>query len=259
MSIPDTGLAVGLRRALAASAAIAFSAPALAQSDHDNLEEGLPTRLEDAYPIGYFGREAQLSYDYERTDDDEERHLLRPRVEFGFAPNWQGKLQAPFYVGDPDVPGHGDVQLEALYNFNQESLTLPAFALAAKLDFPSGQDSEGVDTTLKAIVTRPIVDDHFGRLHLNLEWGHNSESLDGERDDTFAVVAGYSFLLEPDTIVVADFVREWEMERRHESNLVELGLRQQLDPLSVLSLGVAVGIGDESPELRVTLGFQYSF
>lgn len=250
-----------LRIAILLLAAAWFAAvpAAHAQTDHTNLEEGLPTRLEDAYPTAFRNRELQLRLGWERNDEGQDRGTLEPRLEFGIAPNAQLKVGAPFYLGDADRRGSGDIQIEGLYNFNQESLSLPAFALAGGIDIPSGEDSEGVDTTLKFIMTKTVDDANLGRLHVNLEWGHNFSAQDDERDDTFAVVAGYSFRLNTDTMIVADFVREWEMERGKESNIAELGARYQLSPRWVLSGGVGIGIGDDSPDVRAIFGVQVSF
>ncbi len=249
--IPSTPLIVITVTALCASAR--------AQTDHTNLEEGLPVRVEDAYPAALGNRDVQFRFSWERTDDSNDRATIEPRVEFGIAPNWQLTIGAPFFAGDADRRGSGDVQIGALYNFNQESLSLPAFAIAGRIDAPTGEDSEGLDTTLKLIMTRTIDDEHFGRFHLNLEWGHNFQALADERDDTFAIIPGYSFRLNTDTIIVADFIREWEMESGHESNIIELGARYQLEPRTVLSVGAGAGIGDDSPDVRVTFGVQFAF
>ncbi len=244
---------------LSVLAAPSICRSAHAQTDHTNLEEGLPVRLEDAYPSAFRNREMQFRFSWEHTDEGADRVSLEPRLEFGIAPNWQLTIGSPFFAGDADRRGSGDVQIGALYNFNQESLSLPAFAIAGHVDAPSGEDSEGLDTTIKFIMTRTLDDEHFGRFHLNLEWGHNFEALADERDDTFAIIPGYSFRLNTDTIIVADFIREWEMESGHEANIIELGARYQLEPRAVLSMGLGAGIGDESPEFRVNVGLQLAF
>lgn len=242
-----------------AAVELVLTPAALAQTDHTNLEEGLPTRLEDAYPTAFRNREIQAVFRYERTEDSADRLTLEPRLEFGIAPNAQLKIGAPFFLGEADQRGSGDVEVEGLYNFNQESLSLPALSVAGGIVIPSGEGSEGLDTILKFLLTKTVDDALLGRFHLNLEWGHNFSAFDDERDDTFAIIPGYSFRLNPDTVMVADFIREWEIERGKESNIVELGARYQLDPRTVLSLGVGAGIGDESPSFRATFGFQRSF
>lgn len=229
-------------------------------ADHFNLEEGLPVEVEDAYPIAYRGREIQGLARYERTDEGEDRVVLDPRLEFGFARNAQVKLTVPFFVGSAEDTNSGDVGLEAFYNFNQESLVLPAFAVSARGDFPTGEDSEGFDTTLKLIVSKTL-----GRssllhgVHLNLSWKHNADAEPDERDDYYVAVAGYSRRLTPDMMLVTDLVREEDKEAGKTSNLVELGARHQLTPLTLMAVGAGAGFGDESPEFRLSLGFQHSF
>jgi hypothetical protein len=228
-------------------------------ADHHNLEEGLPTEIEDAYPVGFRGREVQAAFRYERTDDNEDRFVIDPRVEVGFAPNWQAKVSVPFFLGSADRTDSGNVGLEAFYNFNVEGLVLPAFALSGRTDFPTGKDSAGLDTTLKAIMTKSISKTGLDRIHLNLAWKHNAGSRHGQRDDLYRLVVGYSRRLDADTTVMVDFIREQEVEDDHEANLFELGVRRQITPRILVGLGVGAGVGDESPKFRTTLALQKSF
>lgn len=235
------------------------AAGTLEAADHLNLEEGLPTVIEDAYPVAYRGREVQVGMRYDRTDDHEDRFVIDPRIEVGFAPNWQAKLSVPFYLGSADRTDSGNVGLEMLYNFNTEGLVLPAFALAARADFPTGKNAAGVDTTLKGIITKSVSQSGLDRVHLNLAWKHNAGARSEQRDDLYHLAFGYSRRIGADTVVIADFIREQELERKHEANIFELGVRRQITPLTVLSAGVGAGVGDESPDFRAMLGFQRSF
>jgi len=47
-----------------------------------------------------------------------------------------------------DKTGSGEVGLELFYNFNTESLHIPATVLSARADLPCGRNSNGVDTTV---------------------------------------------------------------------------------------------------------------
>lgn len=236
-----------------------YAIPAHA-ADHSNLEEGLPTEVEDAYPIEYRGREVQGQFRYERTNDGKDRFVLDPRLEFGIARNTQVSISAPFYLGNGDKTGSGNVRLTGLYNFNQESLSTPAFAISGRAEFPTGRDSEGVDTELKLILTKTLgKGSALDRIHLNASWLHNARSLSDERSDLYRVILGYSRRLGPDTILVADFVRQQEMKKGDNSNVLELGIRRQLNPLTTLSVGAGAGIAEQSPDFRFTLGFQRSF
>lgn len=228
-------------------------------ADHDNLEEGLPTEIEDAYPIGFRGREFQSVLRYERTDDDKDRVVIDPRIEFGFAPNWQGKISVPFYLGSADKTDSGNIGLEAFYNFNTEGIVLPAFALSTRADLPTGRDSAGIDTTVKAIVTKSITKTGLDRIHLKVAWKHNAGARHEQREDLYRAMLGYSRRIDADTLFVADFVREQEIGRKKEANIFEAGVRRQITPLSLIAFGLGAGVGDESPDFRATFGFQKSF
>lgn len=236
-----------------------LGAAAASAADHSNIEEGLPIEIEDAYPIAYRGAELQGRFRYERQRSDTDQYLLEPRLEVGVAPNAQMRIGAPFLLGTADHTGSRDLQLEGLYNFNQESVILPATALSLRLDLPTGVESAGVDTQIKFLATKTI--GHapaMQRLHLNAAWRHNAGRLPDERSDRYIVILGYSMRLGPDTILVADFVREQEQNRGSDANIVEAGLRYQLTPLTVVVAGAGVGIAEQSPDARATVGFQHS-
>jgi len=229
-------------------------------ADHTNLEEGLPTEVEDAYPIAYLGRELQFQGRYERTDDGKNQFVLDPRLEYGFARNWQARINVPFRLGSGDRTGSGDIGLEAFYNFNTESLSTPAFAVSARADLPTGKNSHGVDTQFKFIATKTLgAGTRLQRLHLNLIYRNNAKAQATERSNRYGVVLGYSQRLNADTVGILDFVREQELERGKTSNILEVGLRRQMTPLRTLAIGAGVGIGQESPKFRITTAFQQSF
>jgi Putative MetA-pathway of phenol degradation len=238
--------------------AVGCAVPVFA-ADHENLEEGLPAQVEDAYPTAFRNREVQGVFSYDRTRDDKDRFSLEPRIELGIAPNTQFTIRAPFYLGNADKTGSGDIGLSALYNFNTECLTAPAFAIAAEGDIPTGRDSRGFDTMLKLMATKTISRAGSDRVHLNLEWIHNAGLDESEREHRYVAILGYSRRLTADTILVADFVRQEERQKSEDSNVLELGVRWQLTPLTLVSFGAGAGIGRESPLARATLGFQKTF
>lgn len=228
-------------------------------ADHMNLEEGFPTHLEDAYPIAYRGREMQARVGYERTDGNETKLTLEPAAEIGFAPNAQGKIVAPFFVGDADKRGSGALGVEAFYNFNTEGLLCPAFAVSARADLPTGRHTAGFDTTLKLIATKSISKTGSDRLHLNVAWARNAGAFADEREHMYRLVFGYSRRLGADTVIVADYLREQQRERGITIDVIEVGLRRQITPLTVISAGIGAGVSKDSPDVRATVGWQKSF
>lgn len=240
--------------------AFTITAPAFA-ADHSNLEEGLPTELTDAYPIGYLGRELQGIFRYERDDDGVDSFEIIPRLEFGWPRNVQLSVQTPFLMGEVEPDGTGDTTLEAFWNLNQETLVTPAIALAGTVDLDTGElEDEGCDPAIKLVMSKLIGETwQYHAVHLNLLYQFNDEQTDGERDGRYKAAIGYSGRVNNETIFIADYVREQEMEDDEEINLIELGLRCQVTPRTILSFGTGFGISDESPDVRAIFGIQIAF
>jgi hypothetical protein len=237
------------------------SIPSLIEaSDHTNLEEGLPVQVEDAYATAYRNIELQFFTRYERTDDRENLFTFVPRLEYGVIRNAQLALEVPVLAGNADKTGSGDIVLHGLYNFNTESIWVPALALSGGIDISTGRNTAGLDTRLKLIASKMVYPftTWLHRVHLNLEWIHNNGRMSEERANRYRAILGFSARLDNDTLLVTDLVREQQREKKKESNIFELGLRRQLTPLTLIMLGGGVGIGDESPKFQVTLGFQHS-
>jgi len=229
-------------------------------SDHWNLEEQMPTEVEDAYAADYLIPELQTVFRYEHRRHGQDQFILVPRLAYGFARNWHARIAAPFLMGSADTTGSGNTELEVFRQFNEESSYLPALALVGKADLPTGRNSQGVDTTLKFITTKALDQNYLlHRVHLNFSWDHNAGPQVEERRDRYTTVLGYSHLLPTDTVLVTDVVREQEMEKGKTDSIVEAGIRRMLTPVSVMSVGAGAGIGHDSPAFRITVGLQYSF
>jgi hypothetical protein len=250
-----------LTRLMAIVVVLGLFVPVGRAADHLNLEEGLPVQIEDAYPIGFMGREIQGLARYEHADDGTDTVTFRPVLEWGVFRNAQVAVESDLIAGNGDRTGSGNVAVHGLYNFNTETLSWPALAIKGGLEFPTGKSAEGVDTTLKFIATRTIGRslDSLDRIHFNAAWMHNAKSHDDERDDHYMLGLGYSRRIDADAILVADYIFEQEREEDTDIHLVELGVRYQCTPLMVLAAGVGAGIAEDSPDIRVTFAFQKSF
>jgi hypothetical protein len=157
-------------------------APAVYAIDHKNLDEGRPLRLDDAYAIasGELAVEAGAGFALERRGPD--RGVFPLEVLYGAYPNLQLGLGTTLLTDPRDIDEQtksGDLRVSGLYNFNQETLTLPAFGLKLELNLPTGADSAGVDVEVKGIVTRSI--DRLS-LHLNAGYEFLSGTTRDERD-----------------------------------------------------------------------------
>jgi len=149
--------------------------------------------------------------------------------------------------------------VELFYNFNQEGFYFPALAAAGRANFAVGDEEDGTDTAVKLILSKTIGRTaKWQRVHLNIAWKYNDDAAEDERTDHYQVIAGYDRLMNADTVLVLNYVREQEKEEGVDINLVEAGLRYQLTPLTVIAGGLGAGIGNDSPDFRITVAFQHS-
>lgn len=254
------------RLLLLALGLLGFAPLARAQSDQINLDAGLPTRLEDAYPTAWGNREFQLPVRYQRSRQGENLVQYTPTLEFGPLRNTQLAVAVPLYSGHGDRSGSGNVQVSGLYNFNTEGKYLPAVALAGSLTVPTGRRSDGTDYTGRFILTKSFLGT-LNRLHLNAVYFHNSQpgllaeggELKQERTDRVALLVGYSTRIAPQSSLVVDFVREQRRFRGERGSSLEAGLRRQMNPRLVLSAGASAGLGTDADKFTATLGLQHAF
>ena len=162
---------------LAATALVLSAAPAAAQIDYRNLDDGRPVHTEDAYPLERYAFELLAPVRFEALPGGLDNTIVAPEVEYGAFMNGQVGLAVPF--ARVHAPGASDfglagLRLHALYNFNSESRSLPAFAVRTDLTLPVGALAGDVARlTVKGIATRSW---GLTRAHLNAAWSFGSEN-----------------------------------------------------------------------------------
>jgi hypothetical protein len=238
---------------------VAAGSPAVA-GELTNLEPDLPTSIEDAYPIAYLGSEVQLIQQVQRVRDNRDAKRTEARFELGFPRNGQVRIGVPFLWGRNEENGVTSINGDFMYNFNQETLWLPAFTLDAGAWLPIGHETRGYDPFIKGIVTKTISvrSGTLQQVHASILWRNNDRATPEEENYETQLVVGYSRLITPSLLAVADFANQWGMQQSSQSRVVELGLRYQLTPMTTLSGGAGFGIGDDSPQWLVTFGIQLS-
>ncbi len=229
-------------------------------ADHRNLEEGFPTRIEDAYPIAYRALEFQVGASYEREGaSKKDEGEFEPELKWGFLKNAHIGIGTPLELReDGDTENYGDIAVEGFYNFNVESKSLPALALKASFVFPTGVDSQGVDTELLGILTKGWGQNRF---HFNGGYKHNAGREPGERTDLYTFGLGFDRPINLDHLFVADFFVD-QSEKTNGDPLFNfiLGVRKQLNPWSVLAVGLGSGFGaPEAVDFKATVAYQLGF
>jgi len=249
---------------LAIAACASWPARSVFAVDHTNLEEGLPAEVTDAYPLEYLGREVQGRIQYRYTASAEHELWLEPRFEFGFPRNGQVSLKVPLFAsfaGDDSEINLGRTSIELMYNFNQETLSIPALALAAGVEAPDTRDGGSFDPFGRAILTKMIPGSSlWHRVHLNalLQFNVAQDEEEGERELRYVLVVGYDVRLGTTVTGVIDAVRERPLLDEPPGNYGELGVRLQLTPLIALAFGGGAGASDEGRFIaRATTAFQW--
>lgn len=211
--------------------------------DHDNLDPNRPIGMEDAYaiPKGEIGLEAGVRFNDQREGPT--RITFQPQIIYGAFDNTQIEIQGDIFTDPETLTGpnkSGDLHVGALYNFNTETLSLPAFAVRAEVDLPTGVNSKGVDTQFTGILTRS-----FGRLRAHLNAGYTiiGSPQGQERPGAYRVVAAVSYPLGypssfRDTLIASVYSRQSDQRGQRNNTGIEIGLRHQLSSRIVLDGGL---------------------
>jgi hypothetical protein len=234
--------------------------------DHDNLDKNRPVQIEDAYPIakGEIALEGGARFVDQRQGKT--RFVFQLQVLYGAFYNTQLEIGGDLLTEPTTVEGaekSEDLRLGALYNFNTETLSLPALAVKLDLEFPTGVRSKGVDGALNGILTRS-----FGRwrTHLNAAYTVVGSAQGRERNGFYRFVAGVSYPLGyparfRQTVIADVFTRQSDLSGGRNPTGVEAGLRYQLSSRIVLDGGIGTefaGPPDRSA-LFGTLGLSVAF
>ena len=133
-----------------------------------------------------------------------------------------------------------DLHLGVLYNFNTETLNLPALAVRVEANLPTGVNSQGVDTQMTGILTRS-----FGRLRAHLNAGYTilGSPQGQERPGAYRVVAAVSYPLGyptsfRDTLIASVYTRQSDLRGQRNNTGVEVGIRHQLTSRLVVDAGL---------------------
>ena len=225
--------------------------------DHDNLDPNRPIGMEDAYaiPKGEIGLEGGVRFNDRR--EGRTRVTFQPQIIYGAFDNMQIEIQGDL-MSDPDtvVGGNksGDLHLGVLYNFNTETLQLPAFAARVEVDLPTGVNSKGVDAQLTGILTRSL-----GRLraHLNVGYTILGSPQGQERPGMYRAVAAVSYPLGypssfRDTLIASIYTRQSDLQGQRNNTGIEIGLRHQLTSRVVLDGGLGTEFAGPSDRAALT-------
>lgn len=253
---------------LCAGAAVPGVAPtALAQADYRNLDAGRPIAVEDAQPVEFRAMEVQFTLPrFTRERRGHWHSGFEAEFKWGIWKDTQVGVTTETAVardaGDT-VAASRDVQIHALYNFNQETRRLPALAIRPELIVGAGGlGSRHQHGSLKLIATKTI---HRNRLHFNGSYTVGATEQPGRGGDLvsrFFYGVAYERTLPLNFLVLlADIYARKPVDHSRTQVVFEFGTRVQLSPTWVLDAGVATGQLRPSvgPDFGFTFGLSRSF
>jgi outer membrane putative beta-barrel porin/alpha-amylase len=234
--------------------------------DHKNLDENRPLRLEDAYSISSGEIAVEVGGGFRLARRGADQGFFPVEVLYGAFPNFQLGVGSILFTDPHEVDEHpksGDLHLSALYNFNQETISVPAFGLKLGLDLPTGVDARGFLVEVKGIITKSI---ERLSLHLNAGYEFLTDTRHDERDGRYEFALGFSYPVGAPQFTRATLVGDVFAEqaaKRRESTIVgaELGMRYQLTPRIVWDVGVGTEFAGPADRSRVFFqtGFSFGF
>ena len=245
---------------------LAVAASSCYAIDHKNLDENRPLRLEDAYSISAGEIAIETGGGFTLQHRGRNRGVFPIEVLYGAFPNFQLGIGTVLSTSPRDVEEHprsGDLQVSGLYNFNQETIYLPAFAVKLGVEMATGIDARGFGIELKGIITRSI---ERLSLHLNVGYEFLTSTRQDERDGQYKLALGASYPLGAPRFtrvtLVGDVFAE-QASRRGEATLVgvEAGLRFQLTPRLVWDVGIGTEFAGPAhrSDFFMTTGFSLGF
>ncbi len=210
-------------------------------ADHRNLDARVPIAVEDAYPVKFRELTLQALFPYRRLRGGGNEGGVVADLEYGLARDVQVNIGTEAFGRTRGRnEGSGDLGLGVLYNFNTETLRAPAFALKAEAELPSGVDSRGADLALTGILTRS-----HGHNRFHLKVGHTwlTSAEPDERRRRWQGVAGWDRPVGLQSLLIVGVVAgESEGRGNPAASRVEVGLRRQMTPRLVASVGAGFGL-----------------
>lgn len=223
-----------------------------------NLNNFMPTRLEDATPIDKKNFDVQMSSAFEKKSQDS--LTIRPNVRYGLTHDVQLETQGTLVSGGGES-GHGETDVSLLYRFVKGE-KLPSISLTPLFSFPTGKEQSRLDAVLQLNITqtlRGVSDRPLTEIHLNLGTRSKNDRDEDERGSLEGMAIGISHKLGEDVALIADYVHD-EKEGNHDAvQVIEAGIHTHLGSDYYLGLSFTQGLGHSETLSGGILGLEKQF
>jgi hypothetical protein len=216
---------------------------------------------------------------YGDFEDDDDDWILIPEIVWGAGERYELALSVPFWVEGEPYEGNYDSYVSGQWRISDLDENCPAFALAWSIRVPTGEGSNGLDGSLRLIITNEY--ESGMRSHFNI-WGTsvNTDNYDA-RDFQYGAVVGLDGPLNDEGSLrwVFDYMYEISHQEGAEDmntyypyvvtqevggegrNTAELGLQWQINECNKLGFAVQGGLDhseNETPEWAASLTYAYT-
>lgn len=240
------------------------AAPAGAQTDYYNTDAGRPVRIEDAYPTERHAFELQLApVRVERMSGGLYAWGIEPEIAYGVLPRTHIEIGLPLAfvdaAGADGTAGGAGVHLSVLHNLNAETLTLPAFAVGARVLLPAGRfGPDAAFPSLTALITRSFP---AFRIHANGQYTVGDEE-DGGAAEVSRWLAGVAidrtFPLRSLLVTAEAFAEQPLDDTESVAWSLGAGIRAQRSPRLAIDLGAGRRVTGDTG-WYITAGAAYAF
>ena len=234
-----------------------------ARADPQGLSTFVPVQVEDALVIrlGEFELQGVGRFDKDtHTSAGHDLWTLTPEVKYGATKRLELIVGPSYSTGNQGGANQGGGSFTALYQFNDNSAYVPAFALQAGYTTPFGAGEKTAQYNMRAIATKYLGrSDTSPRLHLELFWTHRATPSPTTRDDQLAIGLAYSMLVSSSTAMVIDVVHGALSAKGKDENIFDLGFRHELGSGWALSAAAGAGVAADSPNYRFIFAIQKAF
>ena len=259
------------RTAVAALLAALSPAAAGAQTDYYNTDAGRPLTVEDAAVIERHAFELQAApVRLERARGGRYAWAVEPELAYGILPLTQLEVGLPLVARDAAAGagrrvGLAGVDVAVLHTLNNETLSLPSFAVGFSTLLPAGSLAAAhAYGTATAVATRTT---SHGRVHLNVQaTAGPSPAADADDAGTMelsrwlaGVAVDRAFALRS-LLVGAELVARQPLDADAAVGWsAALGVRRQLSPRWALDAGIGRELTGDHQAWSLTVGTAYAF
>ncbi len=210
-----------------------------------------PYFLRSADPEEPGDYDLRFNYSFEKTDQGD-TNVVEFVFEWGIAEDWEFILMAPAVFGEGAVESNGDATFGFHTRLWHEEGLMPAFAVRNLFRLPTGYHGQGIDYTLRGIMTWTLAD--TTRLHLNPYFSTVSDPRGNEDNFQWAMVIGIDHRVSDDLLLILDY-QNGRSSKGDNDQTIEFGGDWQISESETIGFGIDFDLDDFGDDYAFRIGY----